>query len=480
MPDRERRLIIVSNRLPLCLKKTDRGHYESSLSSGGLVTALSGISSSTNVRWFGWPGTNIENDEERETAQKALGEQDAVGIFLDEELAQKHYNEFSNGIAWPILHYQSAVSFSEDAWRAYQTVNAIFADTIAASVEDGDLIWVHDYHLLLLPAYLRERLDAAGKKHCPIGFTLHTPFPAEDFWRALPVHKELLRGVLACDLVGFHTDEYKRNFVECCSRGLGAEVVDDGEGNVISYEGRKVHTGTFIVGIDPQKFTNGLLDKEVQSRVEELEDMYRRKIVILGVDRLDYTKGLVQKLQGYEHFLSHHPDLKSNVVLIQVAIPSREDVKEYQDLSNEISQLVGKITGEHSTPEGSPIVYMHHSVPFADLTALYRIADICMITSRRDGMNLVAAEYVACQKDRHGVLVLSELAGAASFMGTGSITFNPSSTQQLSDAVYQAATMDKEEKRRRYEQLEEFVTTNTSAKWGEKFTEALEGFAKKD
>ncbi|KAL3449204.1 glycosyl transferase [Aspergillus insuetus] len=480
MPDKKRRLIIVSNRLPLSLKKTDGGSYESSLSSGGLVTALSGISSSTNVRWFGWPGTNIENEEERKTAQAALEDKDAVGIFLDGELAHKHYNEFSNGIAWPILHYQSGVSFDEEAWKAYQKVNTIFADTIASSVEDGDLIWVHDYHLLLLPAYLRERLDAAGKKHCPIGFTLHTPFPAEDFWRALPVQKELLRGVLACDLVGFHTDEYKRNFVECCSRGLGVEVVGDGDGDVISYEGRKVHTGTFIVGIDPQKFTDGLLGKEVQSRVDELEDMYKRKIVILGVDRLDYTKGLVQKLHGYEHFLSHHPDLKSKVVLIQVAIPSREDVKEYQDLANEISQLVGKITGEHSTPEGSPIVYMHHSVPFTDLTALYRIADICLITSCRDGMNLVAAEYVACQKDRHGVLVLSELAGAAAFMGKGSITFNPSSTQQLSDAVHQAATMDKKEKRRRYEELEEFVTTNTSAKWGETFTEALQGFAKKD
>ncbi|KAL3466878.1 glycosyl transferase [Aspergillus heterothallicus] len=485
MPDKKRRLIIVSNRLPLSLKKTDSGSYESSLSSGGLVTALSGISSSTNVQWFGWPGTNIEDEDERRTAQAALRDKDAVGIFLDEKLAHAHYNDFSNGIAWPILHYQSGVSFTEDAWHAYRTVNTIFADTVAASVCDGDIIWVHDYHLLLFPQYLRERLDKAGKTHCPIGFTLHTPFPAEDFWRALPVQKELLRGVLACDLVGFHTDEYRRNFVECCSRGLGVEVKEGGgcgggKWDEIVFEGRTVHTGTFIVGIDPQKFTDGLLGEEVRARVEELEDTYKRKTVILGVDRLDYTKGLVQKLQGYEHFLSEHPELKSKVTLIQVAIPSREDVKEYQELEKEISQLVGKITGEHSTPDGSPIVYMHHSVPFTDLTALYRIADICLITSRRDGMNLVAAEYVACQKDRHGVLVLSELAGAAAFMGKGSITFNPSSAQQLSDAVYQAATMGVDEKKKRYEELEEFVTTNTSAKWGETFTEVLSGFAKKD
>ncbi|KAL2871631.1 trehalose-6-phosphate synthase [Aspergillus lucknowensis] len=473
MSDKKRRLIIVSNRLPLSLKKVDGGSFESSLSSGGLVTALSGISSSTNVRWFGWPGTNIEDEEERKAAQQSLAEKDAVGIFLDEKLAHQHYNEFSNGIAWPILHYQSGVGFNEDAWKAYQRVNEIFADTVAASIEDGDLVWVHDYHLLLFPAYLRERLKNAGREKCPIGFTLHTPFPAEDFWRALPVQKDLLAGVLACDLVGFHTDEYKRNFVECCARGLEAAI----DGDDIVYKGRRAHTGTFIVGINPQKFTDGLLGREVQARVEELEDMYRRKTVILGVDRLDYTKGLVQKLQGYEHFLAQHPDLRGQVTLIQVAIPSREGVKEYQDLEREISGLVGKINGEYSTPEGSPIVYMHHSVRFTDLTALYRIADICLITSPRDGMNLVAAENVACQKGRYGVLVLSELAGAAAFMGKGSITFNPASAQQLSDAIYEAASMGAEEKKERYEQLEDFVTTNTSAKWGETFTKTLSNFA---
>ncbi|KAL4875402.1 glycosyl transferase [Aspergillus karnatakaensis] len=471
--DKQRRLIIVSNRLPLSLKKVG-DKYESSLSSGGLVTALSGISSSTNVRWFGWPGSNIEDEEERKVAQQSLSENNAVGIFLDEKLAHGHYNEFSNGIAWPILHYQSGVSFDEAAWKSYQKVNTIFADTLASEVQNGDLVWVHDYHLLLLPAYLRERLKAQGK-NCAIGFTLHTPFPAEDFWRSLPVQKDLLAGVLACDLVGFHTDEYKRNFVECCTRGL--EVSVSGDGDVVEYRGHKARTGTFIVGVDPQKFTDGLANEEVRARVEELEDAYKKKIVILGVDRLDYTKGLVQKLQGYDYFLQQHPELKRKVCLVQVAIPSREDVKEYQDLERELCMLVGKINGEHSSPDGSPIIYIHHSVPFTDLTALYRIADICLVTSHRDGMNLVAAEYVACQKDRYGVLVLSELAGAAAFMGEGSITFNPSSAQQLTDSIYKAATMTREEKKEGYEKLAEFVTTNTSAKWGETFTNELSKYA---
>jgi trehalose 6-phosphate synthase len=249
-----------------------------------------------------------------------------------------------DGIAWPILHYQSGVDFNEDAWKSYQKVNEIFADSVAESASDGDLIWIHDYHLLLLPAYLRDRLEKQGKK-CPIGFTLHTPFPAEDFWRALPVQKELLAGVLACDLIGFHTDEYKRNFIECCSRGLDLSV----EGDCIVYQGHTARTGTFVVGVDPAKFMDGLQTPEVKNRIEELEDEYKRKTVILGVDRLDYTKGLVQKLQGYDYFLRQHPEIKNKVTLIQVAIPSREDVKEYQELEKELSMLVGKINGEHCT-----------------------------------------------------------------------------------------------------------------------------------
>lgn len=236
------------------------------------------------------------------------------------------------------------MDFNEEAWEAYQRVNEIFANTVADAVSSGDLVWVHDYHLLLFPLYLRERLKKQGKE-CPIGFTLHTPFPAEDFWRALPVQKQLLAGVLACNLVGFHTDEYKRNFVECCRRGLEVKANEDD----IVYQGYKSHIGTFIVGIDPQKFENGLTDKNVQKRVRELEEEYQRKTVILGVDRLDYTKGLVQKLHGYGHFLQQHPDLKGKVTLIQIAIPSREDVKEYQNLKNELSTIVGKINGEHCT-----------------------------------------------------------------------------------------------------------------------------------
>lgn len=464
----KRGLIIVSNRLPLSLKKVDGG-FESSLSSGGLVTALSGLTNSTTFKWFGWPGINIPDPEEQQKAAEALEEKGAKGIFLEEKLGHAHYNGFSNSILWPILHYQSGADFNEDYWKAYQCVNEIFADTVANQAQDGDLIWVHDYHLLLLPALLRERLKSQGKT-CRIGFTLHTPFPAGDFWRSLPVEKELLKGVLACDVIGFHTEEYKRNFTEACEQCVGAQATDS---NGITFDDHCAHVGVFVVGIDPQKFDDALRDDAVIKRIRELDEQYRDKIIIAGVDRLDYTKGLVQKLQGFEEFLQENPELAKKVVLIQVAVPSREDVKEYQELETEISTLVGKICRTYATPEGVPLIYIHRSVSFPELTALYCVAKACLITSRRDGMNLVASEYVACQENRYGVLVLSELAGAASFLGHGSVTFHPSSTRELANAIHQAVTMDDGEKKRRHQELREFVTTHTSAKWGETFVDAL-------
>ncbi|KAL4805671.1 glycosyl transferase [Aspergillus unguis] len=467
-PSRPPRLVIVSNRLAVTLKKKD-GKYISEPSSGGLVSSLSGISNTTDMRWFGWPGMNIEDPEERKVANAALAENNAVGIFLEEELAHSHYNVFSNGIAWPILHYQSGVGFYEDAWVNYQKVNNVFAETVADAVCSGDKIWVHDYHLFLVPRLLREKLQARGKK-CPIGFTLHTPFPVYDFCRALPVQDELLNGMLGADVLGFHTDGYRKNFIESCEEGLDAKRTGDD----IEYDGHKAHTGTFIVGIDPRKFTDCLQTEETKKRIEEMRKIYDGKTVILGVDRLDYTKGLVQKLQGYDQFLREHPELKGKVVLIQVAIPSREDVKEYKELKDQLHQLVGEISGHHSTADGSPIAYMHHAVEFTDLASLYRIADICLINARRDGMNLVAAEYVACQKDKHGVLVMSKFTGAATFMHKGSIMFHPSSALQLSDALYEALTMEPERKKKMYQELEDFVYTNTSAEWGAKFTKALE------
>ncbi|KAJ5152666.1 uncharacterized protein N7482_009144 [Penicillium canariense] len=454
-------LIIVSNRLPLSIKRVD-GTYESSISSGGLVTALSGLTKSTQFRWLGWPGIEVKSNKDREEVSRTLNEHDATPIFLDSGLAHEHYNMFANRILWPILHYQSGVVFDDGPWQAYRRVNELFAAAIAEAAETGTLIWVHDYHLMLLPELLRNRLYEKNK-HCAIGFSLHTPFPAGDFWRNLPVRKHLLEGLLSSDLIGFHTDEYKQNFQDTCAKIP----------NQIRYKNRLVCVGKFIVGIDPQKFAHTLQNPDVQDRIRSLEERYKDVKVIVGVDRLDHIKGLTQKLKGFDSFLEDYPELRDKIILIQVAVPSREDVKEYQELETELSTLAGKINGKYATPDGTPLLYMHRSVPFTELTALYSVADVCLLTSTRDGMNLVSFEFVACQEKRQGVLVLSEFAGAASFMREGSISFHPANTTEMSEALYAALKLDPDERRRKYEYLRDFVNTHTSAKWGQTFIEKL-------
>ncbi|KAL1983280.1 hypothetical protein VTN96DRAFT_302 [Rasamsonia emersonii] len=464
----KRNLIVVSNRLPLSVKRAEDGSYQSSLSSGGLVTSLSGLTKTTSFRWFGWPGLNPKEPAEKEEVRRSLEAHDAIPIFLDEDLAHDHYNGFSNSILWPILHYQSGVTFSDGPWAAYRRVNEIFADEIAEAAQYGDLIWVHDYHLMLLPQLLRERLAKKGKA-AAIGFSLHTPFPAPEAFRALPVCKEILEGMLSSTLVGFHTDNYRINFIASSQQILGAQPQD----STVLYKDRLVKTDKFVVGIDPQKFEDTLKKTEVQERIKELSERYKDVKVILGVDRLDYIKGLVQKLHGFEQFLSDNPDWVGKVVLIQVAVPSREDVKEYQELETEISCTVGKINGKFSKPESTPIIYLHRSIPFTELTALYSIADVCLLTSTRDGMNLVAFEYVACQAAKHGVLVLSQFTGAASFMGQGSVNFHPANFKEISAAVRKGLTMSEQERKERYEKLRDFINTNTSARWGSTFVEEL-------
>ncbi|EEA19872.1 hypothetical protein TMatcc_010014 [Talaromyces marneffei ATCC 18224] len=464
----KRNLIVVSNRLPLSVKRSEDGSYHSSMSSGGLVTSLSGLTKTAEFRWFGWPGMSPKEPDEQEEIRRSLGAHNAIPVFLDEELAYKHYNGFSNQILWPILHYQSGVTYDEEAWEAYKKVNEIFADYIADAAQEEDLIWVHDYHLMLLPKLLRERMAKKKRQAC-IGFSLHTPFPPSESLKVLPVAKDILQGTLSSTLVGFHTDDYRKNFTESCEYLLNARSQD----SAILYKDRLVKTGRFTVGIDPDKFNETLKQDEVQSRIHDLNERYKDVQVIVGVDRLDYIKGLTQKLHGFEQFLTDYPKWQGKVILIQVAVPSREDVKEYQDLETAISCQVGKINGKFSKPEYSPIIYLHRSIPFTELTALYSIADMCLLTSSRDGMNLVAFEYIACQEQRNGVLALSEFAGASVFMADGTVQFHPANIKEMAQCIHKGLTMSKEERKVRYDKLKKFVHMNTSAKWGQSFVTEL-------
>ncbi|KAK9457854.1 glycosyl transferase [Dipodascopsis uninucleata] len=465
-------LLVISNRLPITIKRNDNGEYQFTMSSGGLVSGLSGLKKSTTFTWFGWPGLEVPDEEKEMVTKRLRDEFSCVPVFLSDELADLHYNGFSNSILWPLFHYHPGeMNFDETAWEAYREANRLFSSAIAKVVKDGDLVWVHDYHLMLLPAMLREEIGNS-RKDVQLGFFLHTPFPSSEIYRILPVRREVLEGVLHCNLLGFHTYDYARHFLSSCSRILGLRTVPNG----VEYEGKMRQVGTFPIGIDVDKFTEGLKLESVQRRIAALEKKFEGVKLMVGVDRLDYIKGVPQKLHALEVFLSEHPEWIGKVVLVQVAVPSRQDVEEYQNLRAVVNELVGRINGRFGTIEFMPIHFMHKSVNFEELIALYAVSDACIVSSTRDGMNLVSYEYVACQQKRHGVLILSEFAGAAQSLD-GSVIVNPWNTEELADAIYDAMTMPEDLKDKNHQLLFKYVSKYTSAYWGESFVNEMKRLA---
>ncbi|KAI8938656.1 hypothetical protein NX059_004526 [Plenodomus lindquistii] len=464
----EGRLLLVSNRLPITIKRSDEGKYEMSMSSGGLVSGLSGLSKTTTFQWYGWPGLEVPEDEVSDLKDQLKEEHNAVPIMLDDELADRHYNGFSNAIMWPLFHYHPGeITFDESAWEGYTEANRLFAKAVAKDVQDNDMVWVHDYHLMLMPAMLREEIGKT-KKNVKIGFFLHTPFPSSEIYRILPVRNEILLGVLQCDLIGFHTYDYARHFLSSCSRILGLATTPNG----VEFQGKVVTVGAFPIGIDPEKFDDGLQKPKVQERIAALEKKFQGVKLIVGVDRLDYIKGVPQKLHALEVFLTEHPEWIGKVVLVQVAVPSRQDVEEYQNLRAVVNELVGRINGKFGTIEFMPIHFMHKSVSFDELIALYSVSDVCLVSSTRDGMNLVSYEYIATQEKRHGVMILSEFTGAAQSLN-GSLIVNPWNTEELADAIHDAVTMGDEQRSLNYQKLSKYVRKYTSAWWGESFVTEL-------
>ncbi|KXX80395.1 Alpha,alpha-trehalose-phosphate synthase [UDP-forming] 1 [Madurella mycetomatis] len=462
------RLLLISNRLPITIKRSEDGQYSFSMSSGGLVTGLSGLSKTTSFQWYGWPGLEVPEAEAGPMRQQLKEKYNAIPVFVDDELADRHYNGFANSILWPLFHYHPGeITFDESAWTAYREVNRLFAKTVLQDVQDGDLIWVHDYHLMLLPEMLREEIGDS-KKNVKIGFFLHTPFPSSEIYRILPVREQLLLGVLDCDLIGFHTYDYARHFLSSCSRILSTSTTPNG----VEWNGRFVTVGAFPIGIDPDKFVEGLKKPSVQNRIAALKRKFEGVKLIVGVDRLDYIKGVPQKLHALEVFLTEHPEWIGKIVLVQVAVPSRQDVEEYQNLRAVVNELVGRINGKFGTIEFMPIHFLHQSVSFDELTALYAVSDVCLVSSTRDGMNLVSYEYIATQRERHGVMILSEFTGAAQSLN-GSLIVNPWNTEELANAIHDAVTMSPEQREANFRKLERYVFKYTSAWWGQSFVTEL-------
>lgn len=463
-------IIVVSNRLPVTIKKNNEtGEYEYSMSSGGLVTALQGLKKTSTFQWYGWPGLEIP-DHEKETVRKDLLEKfNAVPVFLSDEIADLHYNGFSNSILWPLFHYHPGeINFDENAWLAYNEANLTFANEIIKNVKDNDLVWVHDYHLMLLPEMLRSKINSRRLQNIKLGWFLHTPFPSSEIYRILPVRQEILKGVLSCDLLGFHTYDYARHFLSSVQRVLNINTLPNG----VEYEGHFVNVGAFPIGIDVDTFTDGLKKDSVQKRIQELKETFKGCKIIVGVDRLDYIKGVPQRLHAMEVFLTEHPEWIGKVVLVQVAVPSRGDVEEYQYLRSVVNELVGRINGQFGTIEFVPIHFMHKSIPFDELISLYAVSDVCLVSSTRDGMNLVSYEYIACQQEKKGSLILSEFTGAAQSLN-GALIVNPWNTDDMSESINEVLTLSSEKKEANWEKLYKYISKYTSAFWGENYVHEL-------
>ncbi|KAG6888823.1 Trehalose-6-P synthase/phosphatase complex synthase subunit [Termitomyces sp. Mi166 len=491
-------LIVVSVRLPITINKDAAGEYHFKMSSGGLVSALSGFKKSLNFTWIGWPGFFIPPKDRPLVDKRLMEEYSCQAVYLDDDVADRHYNGFSNSILWPLFHYHPGeMNFDEENWLAYRQANLRFAEAVRTQLTPGALVWVQDYHLMLLPMLLRGLIDGTGAgdftarelskitegiegdmptsassldvSGIKIGFFLHTPFPSSEIYRILPVRREILLGVLSCDLIGFHTYDYARHFLSSCTRILGLATMPNG----VEFEGRLVHVGTFPIGIEPASFINNLKRESVQNRITQLEQRFSGVKVIVGVDRLDYIKGVPQKLHALELFLTQHPEWIGKVVLVQLAVPSRQDVEEYQNLRSTVNELVGRINGRFGTVEFMPIHFMHKSLPFDELCALYAVSDVCLVSSTRDGMNLVSYEYIACQQARQGVMILSEFAGAAQSLN-GSLVVNPWDSQQVADAIHEAVTMDASTRAENHRKLFRYVNKYSAAFWGSSFIKEMD------
>ncbi|KAH7919719.1 glycosyltransferase family 20 protein [Leucogyrophana mollusca] len=489
-------LIVVSNRLPITINKDASGEYHFKMSSGGLVSALSGFKKSLNFTWIGWPGFFIPPKDRPHVDKRLMEEYSCQAVYLDDDVADRHYNGFSNSILWPLFHYHPGeMNFDEENWLAYRQANLKFAEAVRSQITPGAMVWVQDYHLMLLPMLLRGLVDGAAggewkrrelskitegieeerftttAEKVPgvkIGFFLHTPFPSSEIYRILPVRREILLGILFCDLIGFHTYDYARHFLSSCTRILGLPTMPNG----VEFEGRLAHVGTFPIGIEPGSFIENLKKDSVKSRIAQLEQRFGGVKVIVGVDRLDYIKGVPQKLHALELFLTQHPEWIGKVVLVQLAVPSRQDVEEYQNLRSTVNELVGRINGRFGTVEFMPIHFMHKSLAFDELCALYAVSDVCLVSSTRDGMNLVSYEYIACQQARQGVMILSEFAGAAQSLN-GSIVVNPWDSQQVADAIHEAVTMDTDTRAENHRKLFKYVNKYSAAFWGSSFIKEM-------
>jgi alpha,alpha-trehalose-phosphate synthase [UDP-forming] len=460
-----RRFLVASNRLPYRVEWR-QGKIQTTRGVGGLVTALDPILKSAGGIWLGWSGSHEQLPE------KVFPSGDSPGyslrlVDLTRRDVEDYYLGYSNRSLWPLCHYfQEYCEFHAEHWSAYERVNRKFAEAILREHQEGDLIWIHDYHLMLVPAMIRRELPRAL-----IGFFLHIPFPSAELFMVEPHARELLLGMLGSDLMGFHTDTYTQNFLNAVAVTTRGSCRKD-DGIILAADDRTIRAGCFPISIAFEYFERKALDEATARRVKEIRDYYHAEILALGVDRLDYTKGILERLRAIEIMLEHHPELQGKFTFLQISAPSRAKVQAYGEMREKVEQMVGHINGRFGGKGCLPVDYRFEAYSQDELVAFYRASDLALVTPLRDGMNLVAKEYVASRIDESGALVLSRFAGACEELRDAFVV-NPYDVESSAEVIYGSINTPEQEKRERMGRMREVVRRHDIYSWLRRFLLAL-------
>ncbi len=457
------RLILVSNRLPVVTTLEDN-KPELVPAAGGLANGLRGVHEQSGGLWIGCPGeVSAFNDRQRHWLGTMFAERNLVPVWLEAEEVVAFYDDVANGMLWPLCHsFLDRLQLCPQSWARYCAVNKRFADVVAETARPGDTIWVNDYHLALVPALLRERLPDAR-----IAFFLHVPFPPADIFAVLPWREEVLKGLLGANVVGFHTAQYSTHFRTSLARFLGV-VSPSGRA---TWRGREVRIGSFPMGVDASAW--GTRGQNAHEQADDIRAGAEGVRLLVSIDRLDYTKGIINRLKAFERLLESNPGLRGGVRLIQATVPSRQQLDAYAEHQSRVQELVGQINGAFATADWVPIVNFHRALAETEVAALYRAADVMLVTPLRDGMNLVAKEFVATRTDEDGVLVLSEFAGAARELEEALIV-NPYDLDGVVDCIVRALEMSPSERRARMSALRQCVGRHDAGQWAMGFLGAME------
>jgi trehalose 6-phosphate synthase/phosphatase len=452
--DTSKRIIIVSNRLPIKLSKKENS-FTYHTSEGGLATALGSVYKMNDNLWIGWPGLTVEESDEQAIVIE-LAKDNLYPVFLDETDLEQYYEGFSNETLWPLFHYfPSYTTYDPTYWEYYKSVNKKFADAILKFATEEDIIWIHDYQLMLVPQLVRDVLPNAN-----IGFFNHIPFPSYEIFRSLPWRAELLNGVLGADVIGFHTYDDVRHFLSSNIRINGHMST----ANEITVSNRKVTVDAFPISIDFVKYNSLTEESATIQNEQKIRKITNGRKLFISIDRLDYSKGIINRLRAFELLLKTHPELCEKIVLVHVVVPSRDNVSKYKELKQEMDRIISDINGRYGALNWQPIIHLYRSLSINLLSALYKCSDVALVTPLRDGMNLVSKEFVASKQECNGVLILSEMAGAAREL-SDAVLINPTDIWDFSEKMYRALTMSEKEMETRMYNMRKIVSKFNIQNW---------------